>query len=107
MVYAWPVVGRAKATSRKEARMPWSSDDALRAEEDLRNAPLDLYEAGKYRELADAYCHEGWGVSRRDTGAIIDAGICSVRVEGMTEEAALVLVAGHIKAQIEAGVLGC
>jgi len=87
--------------------MPWTRDDALRAEAELRASLLDLYEAGKYRELADAYCHEGWGVSRRDTGEVIDAGICSFVVEGFTEEVALARVAGHIKAQIEAGVLGC
>jgi hypothetical protein len=87
--------------------MPWSYDDAQRAEEEERAFLLGLYRAGRWRELADAYCHEGLQVYRGAYGRILEAGICSYRVCTDTEEGALVLVAAHIKAQIDAGVLGC
>lgn len=93
--------------------MQWTDDDPREAEEARldeaanRAYYLALYAAGRDRELCDAYCLRGWDVYRRDTGEIIEAGICSYTVETATEEEALPLVAAHILTQIDAGYLGC
>lgn len=87
--------------------MSWSDEDARQAEAYNRQYLLDLYAAGRYRQLCDDYCHEGWLYSRNDAGALYEAGICSYHTYEEPEELALAEVAAHIKTQVEQGILGC
>jgi hypothetical protein len=67
---------------------------------------LALYQAGKYLELCEWYCHEGWD-AWMEAGEVRDGGICSFRVGHLPEDEALARTAAHIYGQILQGILGC
>jgi hypothetical protein len=87
--------------------MSWTEEDYCQAETLVRDWLLGLYEAGKYRELCERYCHEGWFYGLNDAGELVEAGICSFTVTEGTEAEALAVVAAHIREQVLAGVHGC
>jgi hypothetical protein len=87
--------------------MNWTNEDAQRAEDNERRFLLALYAEGKYLDLCEHYCHEGWTYHLNDAGALIEAGICSFLVTQGTEEEALAVVAAHIREELLAGACGC